>query len=1232
MAKMETLTDGFASNNGHWAVFGTVTFDGQLKLQSNGASVGYDTLFDLTDSYMLVEYVAQNTSQDQFFTDPGNGANGYNFQRFGTGLYPNVQGTAVGSGVTFNAVNHRWLRIRHSTSANLVYWETSPDGVTWTVIASQAPTIDLTAVRPSMYSAGTGQSVWDNFNITGVDTTAPAAPTGLVATPGANLISLDWANNTEPDLNATPYLIERKTGAGGTYAQIATSVASNYTDVGLVTGREYYYRVRARDSQATPNVSAYSSEVNATIANGGIGVDAIGTNDLLYPAAGISFGQPGVSNRAIELTGGAVNAGPVVLNATGLVNQTGFAVEAWLNMPVLTDGATLFTKHRAAGSSGNYQYGMGVDANGSVWAYIGDVTSYKYITSAPGLADANKWHLYGLEWNGTTVHAYLDGKEFGTPLATTGPAAAENSGMFSLGFEEGFAALEGRIDEPAFYPTPIGASRHLAHYAAGASALAGDDDGMSFADYIISRGPRRFYPLTDATGSSTIDDQGTDNIAGTPQNGTNSPAALGAAGFVNGLATCWQGHATQVRGWQLAAAGALAFQTYTLGVWYQPVSGELDNGIMVGRQNGWQVKTNASSHGHWATTGIADATVGNNYPVPDTTGGYTLGTPHLAGLSYDGVEVQVWLDGERAGYPIRGKGLTLAAFTNAVVIGNDNSAFGPRKLSGAFIFDRVLHPAEWASAFARGYSGATPTQPGVFNLIADGDPLIAASAIVGRCEECGGHLRLLEEQVNDPPSAPVRYWHKTCHQGFGRHAGNPPASPTASTTRAQWDAILRRGQSRHWMSYVKGPTPDQKYRFDPTNGFIDRSAFPKPAWPSTSGPYTAVDVGFYGGFAGGLGIAHRFGGGGRFTPELAMIRRIMSYLMAHQYSSAPGTVDGTGANAQGYYFGRTVDHLFTMFELPVALIAVWPDLTAAERTSFLTSVKAGADGAYQNEFGYYINGNEELGKWMMCLHMEKLLTLAGDAAGAATWASRTDNQLAFACNPPGRAGTGAGGSFNGTQYLYGLYKITPDYTTTSRVLGNVTAGIPAATNLPNATLVTDPMSMNATTDGCFFAEFGYPGFYPNGGIGYSPNYLDYQASIAATVYLVHGNEIAHRLLDCMGNKLLPRVNKTNSTVTSAMDGTTPVPPWNYDRIGGSREEGSSYPFIAPFTDRAFAALQVKSGRSIFTAQQLADQWPVFESDMWLNTTLQAPKGFYRGVMGLWCFEMMASPAWPGMPS
>ena len=78
----------------------------------------------------------------------------------------------------------------------------------------------------------------------GSDQTAPAAPRGLTARGGAGRVSLDWADNRESDLAG--YRIYRRT-ASSTYAAVATSTSSAYTDRSVTAGRTYYYRVKAYD-------------------------------------------------------------------------------------------------------------------------------------------------------------------------------------------------------------------------------------------------------------------------------------------------------------------------------------------------------------------------------------------------------------------------------------------------------------------------------------------------------------------------------------------------------------------------------------------------------------------------------------------------------------------------------------------------------------------------------------------------------------------------------------------------------------------------------------------------------------------------------------------------------------------------------------------------------------------------------------------------------------------------
>ena len=95
------------------------------------------------------------------------------------------------------------------------------------------------------------------------DTAAPSAPTGLTATAASSTqVNLSWTASTD-NVGVTGYRIERCTGSTcTTYAQIATSTTTSYSDTGLTASTTYRYRLRAND--AAGNLSGYSSIVSAT--------------------------------------------------------------------------------------------------------------------------------------------------------------------------------------------------------------------------------------------------------------------------------------------------------------------------------------------------------------------------------------------------------------------------------------------------------------------------------------------------------------------------------------------------------------------------------------------------------------------------------------------------------------------------------------------------------------------------------------------------------------------------------------------------------------------------------------------------------------------------------------------------------------------------------------------------------------------------------------------------------
>lgn len=91
----------------------------------------------------------------------------------------------------------------------------------------------------------------------------PAAPSALdVVAVSRSGIILSWTDNAD---NENGFKIERKTGANGAWAQVATvgRDVTSFTDLSVTAGTNYVYRVRAAGATASSD-SAYSNEVSAT--------------------------------------------------------------------------------------------------------------------------------------------------------------------------------------------------------------------------------------------------------------------------------------------------------------------------------------------------------------------------------------------------------------------------------------------------------------------------------------------------------------------------------------------------------------------------------------------------------------------------------------------------------------------------------------------------------------------------------------------------------------------------------------------------------------------------------------------------------------------------------------------------------------------------------------------------------------------------------------------------------
>jgi hypothetical protein len=91
---------------------------------------------------------------------------------------------------------------------------------------------------------------------------APNAPTNLRTTSiTASSVKLAWDHD---GVSVNGFKLERKLGAGGTWAEIAGSInfqSRSYADNTVTGGKTYYYRIRAYNLNGN---SAYSNEISAT--------------------------------------------------------------------------------------------------------------------------------------------------------------------------------------------------------------------------------------------------------------------------------------------------------------------------------------------------------------------------------------------------------------------------------------------------------------------------------------------------------------------------------------------------------------------------------------------------------------------------------------------------------------------------------------------------------------------------------------------------------------------------------------------------------------------------------------------------------------------------------------------------------------------------------------------------------------------------------------------------------
>ena len=213
-----------------------------------------------------------------------------------------VSSSEVNISWTDNSNNETGFRIERKIGAGGTYGQIATVGQNTTAYPDTGLSSGTTYYYRVLAYNDSGDSTYSNeaSATTAIIMVPPAAPSGLVANVvSSSQISLSWVDNSD---NENGFKVERKTGAGGAYSQIAVvgTNGTSFPDSGLSPDMIYYYRVR---SYNTAGDSAYSNESSATTL-------------ATVPVAPSSLAASAISSSRIDLTW--------VDNAS---NESGFKVE-----------------------------------------------------------------------------------------------------------------------------------------------------------------------------------------------------------------------------------------------------------------------------------------------------------------------------------------------------------------------------------------------------------------------------------------------------------------------------------------------------------------------------------------------------------------------------------------------------------------------------------------------------------------------------------------------------------------------------------------------------------------------------------------------------------------------------------------------------------------------------------------------------------------------------------------